>query len=86
MIQTKLTLFSWFGHGKPNNCHKFTKFKFEDTNVNNIGHIGFGYVCCFDTRKPGYGIWQAAEIQITRAHAGGFHFEQRRRDDTWLFV
>ena len=34
----------------------------------------------------GYGSWQAAEIQITRAHAGGVHFEQRRRDETWLFV
>ena len=31
MIQTKLTLFSWFAHGKPNNCRKFTKLKFEDT-------------------------------------------------------
>ena len=31
MIQTKLTLFSWFVHGKPNNCRKFTKLKFEGT-------------------------------------------------------
>ena len=30
MIQTELTLFSWFAHGKANNC-KFTKLKFEDT-------------------------------------------------------
>ena len=30
----------------------------------------------------GYESLQAAEIQITRAHAGGVHFEQRRRDDT----
>ena len=30
----------------------------------------------------GYGSLQAAEIQITRAHAGGVHLEQRRRDDT----
>ena len=34
----------------------------------------------------GYGSWQSAEIQITQMHAGGVHFEQRRRDDTWLFV
>ena len=34
----------------------------------------------------GYGSWQAAEIQITPEHAGGVHFEQRRRDDTWLYV
>ena len=32
----------------------------------------------------GYRSWQAAEIQITRKHAGGVHFEQRRRDNTWL--
>ena len=31
MIQTKLTLFSWFAQVKPNNCRKFTKFKFEDS-------------------------------------------------------
>ena len=30
----------------------------------------------------GYGSLQAAEIQITQAHAGGVHFEQRGRDDT----
>ena len=30
-MQTKLTLFSWFVHGKANHCHKFTKLKFEDT-------------------------------------------------------
>ena len=34
----------------------------------------------------GYESLQAAEIQITRTHAGGVHFEQHRRDDTWLFV
>ena len=34
----------------------------------------------------GDGSWQAAEIQNTLAHAGGVHFEQRSRDDTWLFV
>ena len=35
-------------------------------------------------KAVGYGSWQTAEIQIIRAHAGGVHFEQRRRDDTWL--
>ena len=30
----------------------------------------------------GYGSWQAAEIQITQAHAAGVHFEQCRRNDT----
>ena len=34
--------------------------------------------------RRGYWSWQAAEIQITQAHAGGVHFEQHRRDDTWL--
>ena len=27
---------------------------------------------------------EPAEIQITQAHAGGVHFEQCTRDDTWL--
>ena len=40
--------------------------------------------------RRGCGSWQAAEIQITQAHACmhacGVHFEQRRRDDTWLLV
>ena len=31
MMQTKLTLFSSFAHGKAEHCHKFTKLKFKDT-------------------------------------------------------
>ena len=30
-MRTKITPFSLFGHGKGNNCHKFTKLKVEDT-------------------------------------------------------
>ena len=33
----------------------------------------------------GYVSWQGSENQITQAHAGGVHFQQHRRDDTWLF-
>ena len=33
----------------------------------------------------GYGLWQAAEIEITQPQAVGVHFEQHRRDYTRLF-
>ena len=31
MVLPKLTFLSWFVHVKANHCHKFTKWKFEDT-------------------------------------------------------
>ena len=32
---------------KANHCHKFTKWKFEDTKCKQVGHIGFGYLRLF---------------------------------------
>ena len=54
-------------------------------NVTTVGHIGLDTFVVLRTGNlgRGYGSWQAAEIQITQAHAGGVHFEQRRRDDTY---
>ena len=36
MCVPQWTPFSWFGHGKANHCHKFTKLKFEDTKCNMV--------------------------------------------------
>ena len=53
----KINNFSWFAHGKANNCPKFRKLKFQVWNVNTIGHILFGYVC-FDNCKPRGRLWK----------------------------
>ena len=48
-MQTKLTLFGLFAHGKANHCLKFTKLKFEDTKYKHgQPYIGFWYACCLD--------------------------------------
>ena len=89
MVLPKLTFLSWFVQVKANYCHKFTKWKSEDTKCKH-GRPYWIWIPSFVLKTGnlgrGYGSWQAAEIQITPAHAGGVHFEQRRRDDTQHFV
>ena len=89
MVLPKLSFLSWFVHVKANHCHKFTKWKFEDTKCKHGRPYWIwipSFVLTTGNHGRGYGSWQAAEIQITPAHAGRVHFEQRRRDDTLLFV
>ena len=78
MMLPKLIFLSWFVHAKAKHCHKFTKGKkckhgrpywiWMHSFVLTTGNVG-----------RGYGSWQAAEIQITQAHAGRVHFEQHTR-------
>ena len=54
-----------------------------------VGHIGFGYLrlfCQLETSAEVMEVDKQLKFKITPAHVGGVHFEQRRRDDTWLFV
>ena len=89
MVLPKLKFLSWFVHAKAYHGHKFTKWKFEDTKCKH-GRPYWIWIPSFALTTGnlgrGYGSWQAAEIQITQADACGVHFEQRRRDDTWLFA
>ena len=60
--------------------------RYEMSTTSAMLELARSFVLTTENLGRGYGSWQAAEIQITRAHEGGVHFEQRRRDDTWLFV
>ena len=89
MVLPKLSFFSWFVYAKANHCHTFTTWKFEDTNCKHGRPYWIwipSFVLATKNLRRCHGSWQAAEIQITQAHAGGVHSEQHRRDDTWLFV
>ena len=89
MVLPKLTFLSWFVQVKANHSHKFTKWNFEDTKCKHGRPYGIwipSFVLTTGNLGRGYGSWQAAEIQIILAHAGGVHLEHCRRDDTWLFV
>ena len=85
MVQTKLTFLSCFVHAKANHCNKFAKWKLEDTKCKHGRPYWIlipSFVLTTGNLGRGHESWLAAEIQITQAHAGGVHFEQRRRNDT----
>ena len=78
MIQTTLTLFSWFAHGKPNNCRKFTKLKFEDMKCKQDRPYWIWMRLLFWQTETSGKVMEVDKQLKFKSHeriAGGVHFE-----------